>query len=143
MEAERSAWVKPAMVLMSPLSPGPQLTVAQADQEASAERRWSSEPVRLSLFLSGLLFALAKVVQLKSAALKWSSEPGLKRNGQGYQMSVLGARCGESGKESSCSGVGKDAGFGLGGSGDRAGRGGVCGGGERRWSTFTQCPSAT
>jgi hypothetical protein len=36
----------------------------------------------------------------------------------------VGGRCGETGRESMCTGVGKDAGVGLGGGGNRVGNGG-------------------
>ncbi len=73
-EEDRAAWVKPAMVLMSPLSPGPPFAGVQADREASAAMRWCSEPMKLSLLSSGPLFAAGKVVhvKVKSAAMKWS-----------------------------------------------------------------------
>jgi hypothetical protein len=67
MEAERAAWVKPTMVLTSPLSPRLQFAAAQVDREESAERRWGSEPVSLSLFSSVPLFAAAKAVQVKNS----------------------------------------------------------------------------
>jgi hypothetical protein len=64
------AWVKLAMVLLSPLSPGPQFVGAQADREGSAERRWGSELMRLWLFFNGPPFVAAKAVQVKLAVMK-------------------------------------------------------------------------
>ncbi len=55
---------------------------------------------------------------------------GVGEEWSGVPYVGFGGRCGESGRESTCSGVGKDASIGLGGSGDRAGRGGVCCGGR-------------
>jgi hypothetical protein len=51
MEAQWAAWVRSAMVQMLHLPPEPHFVGAQADQEGSAERRWGSEPERLSRFL--------------------------------------------------------------------------------------------
>jgi hypothetical protein len=43
----------------------------------------------IALFNSTAPFAAAKMDQVRSAAMRWSSEPGLGRNGQGCEMSVL------------------------------------------------------
>jgi hypothetical protein len=44
----------------------------------------------------------------------------------------VGGRCGKTGRERVCTGVGKDAGVGLGGGGNRVGNGGEGNGGEYR-----------
>ncbi len=64
------------------------------------------------------------------AGEEWSGVPNVS----------VGGHCGESGMERLCSRFGEDAGVGLGGSSDRAGRGGVYGGGERRRSLSTPMP---
>ncbi len=56
----------------------------------------------------------------------------------GVQNVGVDDRCGETGRERLCTGVGEDAGVKLSGGGDRVGRGGKCRGGECRGGGETQ-----
>jgi hypothetical protein len=58
----------------------------------------------------------------------------------GVQNVGVGGRRGETGSERSWAGVGEDAGIGLGGDGDRVGRGGTCRGGKRRRTSSIPTP---
>jgi hypothetical protein len=64
---------------------------------------------------------------------------GAGRRDQGCQMSASGVAVGSQARKVRA-GVSEDAGTGLAGSSDRAGRGGVCGRGERHRSSSTPTP---